>query len=348
MRGDNVPIVIKVFLLSTFKRPEEDTHWASPYHALRRAFTEHQSPDWQLVDRPDVADLILICPRARNPVFPVEIFRNGVAWKHRHKCVVISTDDCPTLTHKGFYTSLREGETRSAWLKGGFYPLVTYATPSAPFPLDVEFRYLFSFLGSFDTHPVRRRIGTLAAGEWLDKRDKFLIKDTSGINPPRQDQRDGVETFRQGYHDTLRDSKFILCPRGMCPSSLRLFETMKAQRVPVVISDDWARPPEIPWDRFALVVKESDIEHIPSILGAETPTFPERAVEARRIWESRFGPDVLADTVSRWGIDLVNNAQQVRHVPRHVADLLLQIARWRFIRRGVVSELRRVLLGPEA
>jgi hypothetical protein len=79
-------------------------------------------------------------------------------------------------------------------------------------------------------------------------------------------------------------------------------------------------------------------------LTSEASTFAERAAEARRIWESRFGPDALADTVSQWGFDLVNNAQQVRHAPRHIADLLRQTVSWRFIRRGVVSELRRVLL----
>jgi hypothetical protein len=85
-------------------------------------------------------------------------------------------------------------------------------------------------------------------------------------------------------------------------------------------------------------------QHIPDILTSEASTFAERAAEARRIWESRFGPDALADTVSQWGFDLVNNAQQVRHAPRHIADLLRQTVSWRFIRRGVVSELRRVLL----
>jgi hypothetical protein len=336
--------VIKVFLLSTFRRPEQDTHWASPYFALWKAFTETCSPDWQLVDTPEAADLILVCPRARNPLFPVEVFRNGIAWKYRHKCVVISTDDDPTLTHKGFYTSLRAGATRSPWLKGGFYPLVTYSSPDEAFPTDLDFRYLFSFLGSFDTHPVRRRIGALARGTWSNTSAEFLVRDTSKDNNQLPYAGTGRAEFRQQYLAALRDSKFVLCPRGMCPTSVRLFETMKVCRVPVVISDEWVRPPDIPWDQFAIVIKEKDTQHIPEILQLENSSFAERAKAARQAWESRFAPDVLANTVSRWGMGLVEQAARDRGTIRHLADLLFQTARWRFIRRGLMSELKRTTL----
>ena len=332
--------MINVYLLSTFERPDEDTHWASPYLALRKAFTETQSRDWQLVTTPEAADLILVCPRARNPVFPIEVFRNGVAWRHRQKCVVVSTDDNPTLTHKGFYTSLRAGATRSPWLKGGFYPLVTYATPDEPYPLDANFRYLFSFLGNFDTHRIRHRIGELAAGPWADTADNFLVKDTNRRN--LREEVDAGAAFRQGYLAAMHDSKFILCPRGMCPSSVRLFETIKACRVPVVISDEWARPPEIPWDRFAIVVKEKDVPSIPDILAREERTFVERASAARKAWSDYFATESLANTVTRWGMSLVAEVRAT-HSPAHLAALFAQTIHWRFLRRGVLSELRRLV-----
>ena len=40
---------IAVYLLSSFGNPQDDTHWASPYAALRRAFIEHPSDDHVLV-----------------------------------------------------------------------------------------------------------------------------------------------------------------------------------------------------------------------------------------------------------------------------------------------------------
>jgi hypothetical protein len=338
-----MPPMIKVFLFSTFRDPEKDTHWASPYLALRKAFAENQSDDWQLVDTPAAADLVLICPRAQNPVFPMEVFRGGIAWRHRHKCVVISCDDNPTMTHKGFYTSLQSGATRSPWLKGGFYPFVTYAQPSEPFPLDIDFSYLFSFQGSFATHPVRQRIGALVGAAPRDAMKAFLIKDTSKDNLPARREQEDPESFRRDYLAGLYASKFILCPRGMCPSSIRLFETMKARRAPVVISDEWIRPPELPWDRFAITVKEKDIPFIPAILEREEQSFFERAQAARQSWEEFFAPQTMANTVTRWGMSVVTAAAQAPLSPAHLTDLLKQTVRWRFFRRGVVTELHRLI-----
>jgi hypothetical protein len=325
----------KVFLLSSFERPEEDTHWASPYYALRRAFTETRSRDWALVEAPEDADLILICPRPRNPVFPIEIFRSGIAWKYRQKCVVISTDDNPTLTHKGFYTCLRAGATHSPWLQGGFYPFVTYAEPHDAFTPHTDFQFLFSFLGSFRTHPVRERIGKLAANAWHEAKDSFLIKDTSRDSGNRQ------HDFRQQYITSLRDSKFILCPRGMCPSSVRLFETMKAGRVPVIISDEWVPPREIDWAQFAIFVPESELASLPNVLAREERHWPERAQIARAVWERSFSADALANTVTQWGVSLIADARNGNQLATHLTTLLSQVIRWRFVRRGVVSELHR-------
>jgi len=340
-------MVTQVFLLSSFADPADDTHWASPYHALRRAFSEHPSAGCVLVDSPEAADLIVICPRPSNPVFPAEIFRRGIAWKYRHKCVVVSTDDNPTITHKGFYTSLRASTLRSPLLKGGFDPRVAYVGPEEPFPIDTGHRLLFSFLGSFATHPVRERIGALV-DQWAHAGTAaFLIKDTRRTSAAERSPEE-AEAFRLTYLDAMRESKFILCPRGMCPSSIRLFETMKAGRVPVVISDEWVRPPEVRWDDFAIFVREGDVASIPEILVAEEAAFAERAAAARRAWDGWFAKEALAGTVTRWGLSLLEESRRASPSWRHLAALWTQVGHWRFLRRGLLSELRRSsgLAGP--
>ena len=325
----------RVFLLSSYSNVAEDIHWASPYAALRRAFLEHPSVDaYTLVDSAEDADLILICPRPRNPVFPSEVFREGVAWRTRHKCVVISTDDNPTMTHKGFYTGLRASKAHSPLIHGGIYPSVSFAKPDHPFALSDDFRFLFSFLGSFDTHPVRRKLGALSEGDWKQERVSFLLKNTAGS------QSSDSESFRTDYLASLRHSKFILCPRGMCPSSLRLFETMKAGRVPVVISDDWVPPPEVRWENIIVRVAERDISLLPSILASEEPSFAERAEASRAAWEQYFAANVIGGTVTRWGTDLIRQATENGSSKAHLVALWSQLFGWRFIRRGLISELR--------
>lgn len=327
----------RVFLLSSFAQPAQDTHWASPYAALRRAFLEHPSDECELVDAPQDADLILICPRPRNPVWPVENFRGGIGWKHRAKCVVVSTDDDPTMTHKGFYTSLRASRAGSPHLRGGFYPCVSFGNPPGALAAD-DLRWLFSFLGSFETDPLRRQIGRLASSSWRDCGEAFLVKDTA-----RAQHEQGLDAFRQEYLDSLRRSKFVLCPRGMSPSSLRLFETMKAARVPVVIADEWVPPRRVAWDRFVIRVGERDVAAIPQILASEAGSFGERARAAHEAWQEHFDAAVLARTVTRWGLELVRDDAHGASRIAHVCALAGQLVRWRFLRRGVASEILRAL-----
>jgi len=61
------------------------------------------------------------------------------------------------------------------------------------------------------------------------------------------------------YYQSIIDSKFVLCPRGGSPSSVRIFETLAAGRIPVIISDDLILPlPDIGWDKFSIRVPEKD------------------------------------------------------------------------------------------
>jgi Exostosin family len=51
------------------------------------------------------------------------------------------------------------------------------------------------------------------------------------------------ENFLNRYITVLQQSAFILCPIGKGPSSMRIFEAMRAGRAPVIISDAWDPPP---------------------------------------------------------------------------------------------------------
>ena len=58
----------------------------------------------------------------------------------------------------------------------------------------------------------------------------------------------------------------ILCPRGEGTSSIRLFESLRMGRPPVIISDQWV-PPEGPaWDTFSVRIPERRIHTIPDRL----------------------------------------------------------------------------------
>lgn len=93
-----------------------------------------------------------------------------------------------------------------------------------------ERKYKFSFMGSFHTHPVRRRIY-----ETLKNREDCYIIDT-GRWHFESDKRTQEENARK-YIQVLGDTKFSLCPRGTGPSTIRMWESMAMGSKPIVFSD---------------------------------------------------------------------------------------------------------------
>lgn len=97
--------------------------------------------------------------------------------------------------------------------------------------------FFASFVGSFDTHPIRKKMFETLAGE-------------SGIY--MIDGRHNVDVFEH----IMADSKFALCPRGYGLTSFRLYEAIQMGVVPVYISDEvWWLPfrDKIDWSKLAVL-----------------------------------------------------------------------------------------------
>ena len=63
------------------------------------------------------------------------------------------------------------------------------------------------------------------------------------------------------FRDILERSRFSLCPRGIGPNSIRLWESLGAGAIPVLISDDLCLPEiGINWDTCILKIKEEELE----------------------------------------------------------------------------------------
>ena len=123
-----------------------------------------------------------------------------------------------------------------------------------------ERKYTFSFMGSFITHPVRRRIY-----EYLKTRDDSLVIDTGmwHFEGPEDKQKENS----QKYIELLGDTKYSLCPRGTGPSSIRIWESMAMGACPVVISDFLKMPLERelidePWKRLPENFSASSLDNM--------------------------------------------------------------------------------------
>jgi hypothetical protein len=144
-----------------------------------------------------------------------------------------------------------------------------------------EPRFLFSFLGRSGTHQVRRQMLL------LDKDDSPCVDIADA--PKRFPTFD----YSKSYLTLITESKFVLCPRGFGVSSIRIFEVMSKGRVPVIISDQWQRPPGIPWDQFCVFVPERDVLRIPAILRQLEGDARKMGEVAQEAFERYFAPNVF-------------------------------------------------------
>jgi hypothetical protein len=166
------------------------------------------------------------------------------------------------------------------------------------------------------------------------------------------------QDYRRRYAEITKASKFVLCPRGLSVSSIRLFETMRMGRAPVILSDDWVAPPGAAWDAFAIRVAERDWERIPQILEAREHEAVAMGKRARTEWVEWFSREVafhrivdsclalraqrvLPERIARWPVYL----QYLR--PFHARKLVRRLAHARREPAGEAAAAASVAIPPQ-
>lgn len=154
--------------------------------------------------------------------------------------------------------------------------------------------YLASFLGG-STSLLRKRLYQLELGP------RILIEDTSSYHHWNPNQKHWDQR-QQHYNQVVKDSWFVLCPRGACHNSYRIYEAMQCSRPPVIIDDKWAPPAGLPWDQFSVRIRERDISKIGTILGRYEHKVADMGKCARDVWENKLShqrmPYYLLETLA--------------------------------------------------
>lgn len=211
---------------------------------------------------PEGADAILFVDLHQHPGDPLlhALARHPLANKFPSKTWVYDERDFPSFTFPGIYVSASASWERALPVVGGPYPRLPNSIDLSRSEPDL----LFSFRGA-RTHPVRDRVLGL-------NHARALVEETA-LTGHGAASVDDASTRR--YAELLGRSKFVLCPRGHSPTSFRLFETLQASRVPVVISDNWLPPPGIPWPDCTVRIRERHVRQIPQVLECLEPAWPE-------------------------------------------------------------------------
>ncbi|MGI8891429.1 MAG: exostosin domain-containing protein [Chthoniobacterales bacterium] len=288
----------KVYLLSVAPPPEE-SYDRGAFRRLKESAAQERFDLHHLVDDPADADLIIFAElQGAGPYFE-KVRRHPLVRRQREKCFIFSCTPYAIPFLPGIYTSV-EQRWAGARTRGGFYlgvsenEFVTYAEPNDNLP------WLYSFLGSTVTAPVRRSLSRLS-------HPRGFFQDTAA---DQQRVLAGEFTVKEmlpywhRYAESIRTSKFVLCPRGVSPSSVRLFDTMRMGRVPVILSDGWLAPSGPVWDQFSLRVPENSLDRLLPLLEEREADAPALGRRARAVWEEWFSPPVCFHRVVEWCLEI--------------------------------------------
>jgi hypothetical protein len=230
----------------------------------------------------------------------------------------------------------------SSRIRPGFYLGRTKNEFTTFTPPDPGLPYLFSFMGSVRNAPIRRRLATLR-----HRRSFFqnTAEDFDRILHQKMERRERLDYDRR-YAELTKASKFVLCPRGLSASSIRLFETMRMGRVPVILSDQWLAPAGPRWEEFAIRIPEKDFAKIPRLLEEREADAVAMGELARKEWEQWFSDEVLFHHL----VELCLDIQRNRKIPESLGcwPVYLQRLRPFHFRRLIGTKyraLRRTLAG---
>jgi len=291
-----------------------------------------------LVEAPEQADIILFV--GSKYLDHRDVRAHPLLRRYRSKCFLFHTGTYIIPFLPGVYVNIPKRWYARHRTVTGFYPKV-FALDTVPFvPSWATCDYLYSFVGSTRTHPVRPRLMAL-------RHPRACLEDTSAPFTPAKTRQPlfmvpYTDEDRRHYNDIVIRSKFVLCPRGYGCSSWRLFETMKAGRVPVIISDQWVPPPGPAWDHFSIHVPQKHVAQIPAILERYEPQAADMGLLARTAWEDWFAGETCFHRTVEWCLQL----QQSRpHGGISDVAPYLQLLRPFFARHALLPDIKQGVVG---
>jgi len=311
-----------------------DLHSRNDFKRLVASVPYDKFHKHELVEDPHRSDIILFV--GANFEDHRDVRAHPFYRQFKEKCFLYYSNDFVIPFLPGVYVNIPKRWYSTSRTRTGFYMRVFDEEYIEYQPNMESCEFLFCFIGSSQTHPVRSRVVTL-------RHPRAYVEDTSSV-VPEEEKKKLFFMVNYGSNDNVRygallsKSKFVLCPRGYACSSWRLFETMKAGRVPVIISDQWV-PPEGPeWNTFSLRIAEKDVSQIPQILEQQESRAEVMGQLARRAWDEWFSRESSFHRIVEWCAELQRAGK-----PSTIANLSphVQLLRPYFFRHVVLPRVKK-------
>ena len=269
-----------------------------------------------LTEDPESADVLLFAESAWGNELLWEARRHPLVRRYREKSFVQCEIPRVVPYLPGIYTGVPRRWYRPDRVRTGSY-LWMYQNPAVTYEPDgLPPEWLFSFVGDVKTHPVRRAILAL-------DHPRSLVEDAGGYRSVGKTGLDAQSQYQRTYAETLQASAFVLCPRGVSPSSVRVFEVIRSGRVPVILSDEWVAPAGPDWPSFSIRVPEAEVASLPARLETLEPEAAAMGLLARQAWEKWFADDVVFHHIVEGCLDIARTRTQPESRLRWTAYLAL-------------------------
>lgn len=141
---------------------------------------------------------------------------------------------------------------------------------------NIERPYLYSFQGAFNANwyltNIRKKIFKMKhpknayirhIGNWHFDRIVYnpMQNEKGDLNINNLHKKNSVS-----YNCLLLKSRFMLCPSGSGPNSIRLWESLATGAIPILLSDTLDLPKHNLWEKAILRIPEKDVNNINEIL----------------------------------------------------------------------------------
>ena len=273
----------QVVLLSATPPDDRTREHLAPLEDLRQSAAADRFGVHQVIEEADRADVILFVESYGAGWHFERVRRHPYTRRYREKCFIFCANPFVIPFLPGVYTGI-DRRWASRRTVSGFYLDVPKSRFTTFTPPGDDLPYLFSFMGSLGTAPVRAKLAQLS-------HPRGFVQDTAAdfarALHGQMDERE-QQDYQRRYAEMTKASKFVLCPRGLSVSSIRLFETMRMGRAPVILSDGWIAPPGPDWESFAIRVPEEECDRIPQILEQREHEAVQMGERARAEWVEWF------------------------------------------------------------
>jgi hypothetical protein len=299
----------RVFLLSATPAYDETDFNLEPLREAQKSAQLDRFHLHSLTGDPSAADLIIFVEFYGGGWYFERVRQHALVRQYREKCFLFCSNPFVIPFLPGVYTGIEKGWA-SVRTRPGFYLGRTKNEFTTYVPASHDLPYLFSFMGAARNAPIREQLASL-------NHPRGIFQDTTAdfdrVLHRKMEPRERADYHRR-YADLMGASKFTLCPRGLSASSIRVFETMRMGRVPVILSDRWIAPRGPSWEEFSIQVREKNFAGIPRLLEEREAEAVEMGERARRAWECWFSDEVLFHHL----VELCLDIRKIRKIPEAI------------------------------